>query len=200
MHASQEPNPNAMTESLVPPKVGRLRMAIGLAQGIALYLLYRAATAHAWPATEPMLFAALAAVGVLGPSLLVSSLGHMPGRRSALWVLSASVIAAALAAYDQWRHAVSALAAKVPQPPTPSAPLVLALVAGFFIAHALVMTGVAERRRIASYAGYFETAWKLAVQLSFSVLFVGVTWLVLQMGAGLFMLVKLAWFRDLLKE
>jgi hypothetical protein len=77
---------------------------------------------------------------------------------------------------------------------------VLALLGGFFIAHALVMTGVAERRRIASYAGYFETAWKLAVQVSFSVLFVGVAWGVLTLGAALFMLVKLDWFRELLKK
>jgi hypothetical protein len=44
-------------------------MAIGLAQGVLLYLLYRAFAAHAWPATEPMLF------------VTVGAAGAVPGRR-----------------------------------------------------------------------------------------------------------------------
>jgi hypothetical protein len=198
MQASTQQNLNAMSESLVPPEVGRLRMAIGLVQGIVLYLLYRAGTDHVWPATEPMLFVALVVVCVLVPLLLISSLGHMTGKRALQWVSAAAAIAAVLGAYDGWRHAIPAVAGKVQQVPAPSPALALSLVAGFFIAHTLVMTGVAERRRIASYAGYFETAWKLAVQLSFSALFVGAVWLVLNLGAELFKLVKLSWFRELI--
>jgi hypothetical protein len=200
MHARSQPNPNASAESLVSPKVGKLRMAIGLAQGVLLYLLYRAFAAHAWPATEPMLFVGLAAACVFGPLLLVSAVGQMAGKRAGQWVLTASAIAGALGAYDGWRHAVPALARHPAHGPEPSGQLVLCLVVGFFIAHSLVMTGAAERRRIASYPGYFETAWKGAVQLGFSALFAGVVWLVLALGAQLFMLVKLSWFRELITE
>lgn len=181
------------TDALTPPGVGRLRLLVGLLQGLLLYGLYRAASAHTWPATAPLLFLALVLAGLTGPVLLVSSMGHLPRRAAILWVVTASAIAAALGVYDGWRQAVEA-----PNTPAPAAPLVLAVIAGFFIAQSLVLTGYAERRRIASYQGYFEIAWKLGVQLGFSFLFVGATWLVLHLGAALFSLVKLPLFREVI--
>ncbi|MCF4005543.1 hypothetical protein, partial [Pseudomonas aeruginosa] len=80
---------------------------------------------------------------------------------------------------DEWRRGA------------PSGALSVCLAAGFFIAHALVLAGARERRRIASYATYFELAWTLHLQVLFCFLFVGATWLVLQLGAALFDLVKL---------
>lgn len=185
-------------ETLVRPEVGARRLLIGLAQGALLYGMYRAAQDHAWPATAPMLFIPLLLVLVIVPVLLVSSLGHMAGRRLAQWAGAAAAIIAALGAYDAWR-AVPNVGQTSPRL-DPSHLLGVFLVAGFFIAHSLVMTGSAERRRIASYAGYFETAWKMAVQLAFSAFFVGVIWGVLNMGAELFALVKLTFLRELLQK
>jgi hypothetical protein len=110
MQANIEHDSSVAPESLVPPAVGRLRMAIGLAQGLLLYLLYRAGTDNTWPATVPTLFVALLMVCVLAPLLLASSLGHMAGRRALQWVGAATAVAAALGAYDGWRHAFSAIA------------------------------------------------------------------------------------------
>lgn len=185
-------------EALVRPEVGARRLIIGVLQGALLYWLYRAAQDHLWPATVPMLFIPLVLVSVMAPVLLISSLGHMAGRRVALWVGVAALIIAALGVYDAWRAVP--IAGRIPSPPAPSHLLGVFLVAGFFIAHALVMTGSGERRRIASYSGYFETAWKLGVQLAFSAFFVGVIWAVLNMGAELFALVKLTFLRELLRE
>src|SRR5205823_3428641 len=79
-------------------------------------------------------------------------------------------------------------------------PLMLFAAAGLFIAHSLVMAGVRDRRRIAAYTTHFDLAWKLGVQLAFSGLFTGVSWLVLLLGAQLFELVKLTFLTELMRE
>ncbi|MFN9954093.1 MAG: DUF4153 domain-containing protein, partial [bacterium] len=73
-------------------------------------------------------------------------------------------------------------------------------VLGFFIAQALVLAAAADHKRIASYPRYFETAWKLAIQVSFSFLFVILLWLVLWLGVGLFSLIKLGFLGKVLRE
>jgi hypothetical protein len=190
-------------ESLARPDVAPVRLLIGLLQGILLYWLYRAGQDHGWPATLPLLFVPLLLVALIAPVILGSSLGHMAGRRALLWSGSAAAITAALGVHDAWRNAAAPIAAaavagKALQMPSPA--LVLVLAAGFFIAHSMVMAGVGERRRIASYHAYFEIAWKLAVQLSFSAAFVGALWLVLWLGASLFMLIDLPFLRELLQK
>jgi hypothetical protein len=201
MHPSDPAGSAVPADALTRPNVGPARLLSGLLQGAVLYWLYHAAKDHSWPANLPLLFEPLLLAVLIAPVILVSSLGHLPRARAALWSVSAAAIIGALGVYDAWRAApgiVDAATANIVQ--LPSAPLVLVLVTGFFIAHSLVMAGVGERRRIASYPAYFEAAWKLAVQLSFSGVFVGAVWLVLWMGANLFMLVKLSFFRDLLEK
>src|SRR5450830_987091 len=169
------------------PGIGLLRLLIGLVQGIVLYLLYSAAQDRLWPATEVPLF-------LLCPPLLVASVGHLPVRRVAGWVGGASALVVLLGVYDAWRrHTADAQAVLSPSPL-----LGLHLVAALFIGHVLVTTASAERRRIASYAGYFDGAWKLAVQLVFSAGFTLATWLVLGLGGALFRLIGLDFLQTLL--
>ncbi|RYF88338.1 MAG: DUF4153 domain-containing protein, partial [Caulobacteraceae bacterium] len=189
MHAAALDTPE------LPPRPGiaATRIAIGLAQGLVLHLLYRAALDLAWPATMPRLFVPLLMVTLLVPVIVINGLGQMTPRRLLLWAAGAAGIVAALAFYDVWRMEGAWQPPNGPKPrgPEPSPQLCVFLAAGFFIAHALVLAAALEGRRIASYGAYFEIAWKLGVQLAFSVLFVGVTWLVLQLGAQLFLLIKL---------
>ncbi|WP_317205216.1 DUF4153 domain-containing protein [Janthinobacterium sp.] len=188
--------------AVVTPTVALARLGVGLAQGALLYLLFRAGTAGLWPADAPYVFAPLLLVGVMLPVLLISALGHLKPRQAAMWMLAAALLIALLALHDIWRgggssgpwgsHCEGATAN------VPSALLFLFSGAGLFIAHALVLAGAQDGRRIAAYATYFEMAWKLAIQLLFSAFFVGALWLVLWLGAALFMLVKLAFLKDLL--
>ncbi len=176
------------------------RIAIGLAQGLVLYLLYRAGQGLVWPATAPLLFVPLLMASIFLPVLAISGIGQLPRRRLAQWLLFAAAMVAALAWYDVWRMEGARLPTPKPVAMEPSPQLCFFLVAGCFIAHALVLSAVEEGRRIARYATYFETAWKLGVQLAFSAVFVGATWLVLHLGAALFMLVKLDFLQKALRE
>ncbi len=183
------------------PGLAATRLGIGLLQGLLLYLLYRAGTGLAWPATVPRLFVPLLLVCAMAPVIAINGLGQMPRRRLLVWVATAAAVIAALAFYDVWRMEGAGLPGpKQLRGPEPSPQLCLSLAAGFFIAHALVLAGSLEGRRIASYTAYFEIAWKLGVQLAFSAVFVGVTWLVLQLGAQLFLLIKLDFLSKAIRE
>lgn len=190
-------------EAQVSRKVMAARLAIGLAQGLLLYWLYAAARDSAWPATSAYLMVPLMMVLLIWPVLLVSSLGHLTLRKVGYWLVAALLVLLVFAQHDMWRglHADLLLPRwRYQSVWSPSAPLLLYSVVFFFIAHAMVMAGAHEGRRIASYNGYFETAWKLAIQLLFSVFFVGALFLVLWLGAELFMLVKLRFLRELLQQ
>lgn len=182
--------------------IGTARLAVGLLQGLMLYLLYSAVQNKTWPATEPLWFSPLFLMWLIAPVILISSIGVLNRRQLLVWIPLAAAIMAALGVYDAWRSlGVSPLGAFNPNDiPAPSPPLLGFSVAGFFIAQSLVMSAVREQRRIASYAGYFETAWKHFVQLAFSALFVGVVWAVLMLGAELFMLIKLEFLRELTRK
>ncbi|MCC2971597.1 DUF4153 domain-containing protein [Massilia sp. IC2-476] len=191
------------TPDLAPrPGLAATRIAIGLVQGVVLYFLYRAGMELHWPATVPRLFVPLLLLCVLAPVIAISGLGQLTRSQLLLWTAAAAAIIVLLAFHDVWRMegAWRPPAPPKPRAPEPSSQLNLALVGGLFIAHAMVLAGALERRRIASYGAYFETAWKLGVQLAFSGLFVGVTWLVLHLGAQLFLLIKLDFLSKAIRE
>lgn len=183
--------------------VALTRLGIGLVQGGALYFLYRAASIQSWPATDAQLFGPMLLVSFFIPVLMMSGLGHLQGKAWWHWLLVATLVAACLAYYDAWRI-VGAPAANygpgLPKAAYPSPLLWLFGAAGFYIAHALILASAAEQKRIASYASYFDSAWKLLIQIQFSALFVGAFWAVLGLGSALFKLVQLNFLMDLLKE
>lgn len=197
------PAENATPLSLANSWVARVRLGIGLLQGGALYFLYHAASSQTWPATDSQLFAPLLLVSFFIPVLMMSGLGHMANKAWWRWILVATLVAASLAYYDTWRI-VGAPAADygpgVPKAAYPSHLLWLFGAGGFYIAHALVLASAADQKRIASYSSYFDSAWKLLIQIQFSALFVGAFWAVLRLGAALFKLIQLNFFMDLLKE
>jgi hypothetical protein len=182
------------------PYVAPIRLLVGLLQGLVLYGFYRASTDHVWPATAPILYVALLVAAIVGPALLMLGIGNLPHRVTALWVVAASAIVAGLGAYDRWDTGTEYVGGRAGQALYPSPSLCVAMLAGFFIAHALILAGSGERRRMASYRGYFEAAWKLGMQLGFSFLFINATGLVLLLGAEMFKLVKLNLFKDILAE
>ena len=193
-----------MLESMVTSKVGRQRLAVGFLQGVILYFLYHASKSNAWPSTEQFLFAPLLLVSLFVPVLFISSLGHLDPRRTAFWLLLSLMIIGGLGFYDVWRNdmAYAFLPAGGGSEKTrfPSPLLFVFLSAGYFIAHSLVLSAAQDHTRIAKYSTHFEIAWKLMIQLAFSVMFVGALWAALWLGSALFMLVKLNFLKQLLEQ
>lgn len=196
------------TESRVPRSdVSRAtagtRVLIGLLQGLALYLIYQAAENGVWNAGNSGLFAALLLVAAIAPGLAISGLGHIPARSLLRWLVPAMAVLAVLGFYDiwrslgapDWRYGVKPGDARYPSPE-----LWVHALAGFFIAHSMVTAAALDGRRIASYRSYFESSWKLLIQVAFAAAFTGLSWLVLVLGAALFHLIKLDFLRDMLDE
>lgn len=196
------------TESRVPRSdVNRAtagaRVLIGLLQGLALYLIYQAAENGIWNAGNSGLFAALLLVAAIAPGLAISGLGHIPGRSLLRWLLPAALVLALLGFYDiwrslgapDWRYGATPDGARYPSPE-----LWVHALAGFFIAHSMVTAAALDGRRIASYRSYFESSWKLLIQVAFAAAFTGLSWLVLVLGAALFHLITLDFLRDMLDE
>jgi hypothetical protein len=187
----------------VSRRVTALRLAAGLAQGALLYWLYQADLGGSWPARSPYVMTPLLMACALLPAMLISAMGHMAPKKVAQWMLAAACVVLVMALHAVNREAgVVRGAGELARGAFTSIPGPMMVFGAVFmyIAHSLVMAGAADKRRVASYDTYFELAWKLAVQLMFSVFFVGALWLVLLMGSGLFSMVKLDFLKHMMEQ
>ena len=202
MSAADTEEKNQLPRSIVSGRIAGGRLLCGLLQGIALYLLYLAIQKKFWPGEVPAVMRPALILFLLWPPLLISAFGHLSLRRIWQWGLLAAVLLVALGYYDFWRLDTDLDTALPVRDSTalPSIPLLLCAAAGFFIAQALILAAVQDRKLIASYSTYFEVAWKLAIQLKFATLFVSMLWIILWLGASLFMLIKLDLLTHLLRE
>lgn len=194
----------SMPESGMADRIALTRLAAGVLQGAVLYFLYFSAHAPMWPFTNGYVYSPLLLIFLFVPVLFISGLGHLDRSRIWVWLLAASILAAVLGFYDIWRAGYREIIFYGPlddiSKSTPSAIVIFFTGVWFFIAHALVLAAASDNRRIALYPTYFETSWKLAIQISFSALFVGVLWLIFWLGSSLFMLVKLDFLQKLLEQ
>ncbi len=68
-----------------------------------------------------------------------------------------------------------------------------------FIGHELVSSGDHSKQWLAPYPTYFDQAWKRGVQLVLALLFTGLFWGILWLGATLLNFIGFHWLRDLLQ-
>jgi hypothetical protein len=182
------------------PQNGRFiaRLVLGLLQGIWLYVLYRAADAHFWPATEPTSFAPQILTALYVPLLISQAMGTMRLRTLLIWALIATIATCGLGTYDRIRDPITVITGK--NDLLPLASLFFFGFAGLFIGQSLIAGADASKKYVADYGAYFDAAWKLGVQLALSAVFVGVFWGVLWLGAALFQLIKLDFLEKLLEH
>ncbi|MEE3627236.1 hypothetical protein UCD39_25185 [Nitrospirillum sp. BR 11752] len=181
------------------------RLAVALVQAAGLYLLIEAASQPlAWPATVPTLFIPLLMIWSLIPLLALLGVGQLSRRPLLLWLLAATVMVAGLGWYAGWRLPGLPTVTDNPHAPPPQiwnyANLWLRMAIGLFIAHTLVVDAITEGRWRPSYVRHFDTAWKQGVQAALTGVFVAVFWLTLHLGAGLFELLKITFFRRLIEH
>jgi hypothetical protein len=175
------------------------RLVVAVVQAMVLYFLTRAADAPAaWPATVPVLFDPLILVAGFVPLLALLGLGQIRLRPLAIWLGVVAAIVALLGWYDGWRERLPDWATQDAE--WPSERVGVALAAALFVAHALLVDAVIERRLLPSYQRHFETAWKQGCQAALSVAFVGVLWGVLWLGAGLFDIVGIKIFEQIIEK
>lgn len=175
--------------------VGLVRLVIGLAQGIALYLLVRASEGEGvtWSSRFPETFAPLVLVALFLPPPLLAGVGRLRWPTLAIW----GTVAAAALAFLAW-HDVARQAGDVGREMT--FPLFAFSAAALFIAHHLIVPADRERKLIASFPAYFDAAWMAGVQLVLSIAFAGAFWLLLFLGAALFNIIGLSFLGDLIEE
>lgn len=175
--------------------VGLVRLAIGLAQGIALYLLVRASEGEGatWSSRFPETFGPLVLVALFLPPPLLAGVGRLRWITLGVW----GVVAAAALAFLAW-HDVARQAGDVGRQMT--FPLFAFSAAALFIAHHLIVPADRERKPIASFPAYFDAAWMAGVQLVLSIAFAGAFWLLLFLGAALFNIIGLSFLGDLIEE
>ncbi|WP_293778489.1 DUF4153 domain-containing protein [uncultured Oxalicibacterium sp.] len=199
---TQQDTSTAQNED-TPAAVARWRLFAGLLQGGLLYALYYSLKQEAGLASNAYVFLTLFLLALFVPLLFVSAFGHLTRGTLLRWLLCASLVCVALAVGDVWRMDfvgnwkrdggnVSRFLS--------DGWLLLATAAGFFIAQAMILAGARDGRRLPSYPACFEAAWKLGIQFAFALPFVGLLWLILWLGATLFMLVKLSFLRTLLDQ
>jgi len=184
-------------------QIAAARLAMGLAQGVVLYLLYTAYERHGWPATDAYTFAPALMLAVLAPLLIIQGAGNLRLLTLVLWTVVAGAVIWSLAWYDIWRWPQEFAwygSANGAQRIFPSFGLWFFLSAALFIAHVLISGGDSEHRFVASYPTHFDVAWKLGVQFALTFLFVGAFWLVLWLGAELFKLIRLDFFEKLIEH
>ncbi len=177
--------------------LGPIRLAIGFAQGLGLYGLHRVSDgAASWGATHPLMFGPLLLVAAFLPIMLLAAVGRLRPLTLAIWTSVAGVALALLGLHDIARQSADTLQ----RPPFLSPPVILFSAAALFITQHLVAPADQQRRRIASYPAYFDTASKAAVQLALSIGFTGAFWILLTLGSALFKVIGLQFLEDLLRK
>jgi hypothetical protein len=168
-------------------RIALARLGIGFAQGVGLWLLSEAYARHLSPHGPPALFAALALTLAYVPLILIGGLGRIRPPTLGAWAIGAALVLAVFAWHDLGAGVWSGAWSPEPRLPAPQVFIFSAIFV--FVGHHLVGPADQARRLVAPYPVYFDWAWKDAVQLALSALFVGVLWAALALGSELFKLI-----------
>ena len=170
-----------------------MRLAVGLFQGLALFGLSEAAERKVWPMTDPPVFIGLVVLALAIGPVLLSGLGSLRRRSLILWATMAAVVTGAIG-WHQGRRLLDGFET------IPSPLVMVAVLVGLFIAHALIVAAARDRARIAAYPTYFDVSWKHGVQLALALAFTGIFWAVLGIGAALFGMIGIKGFAEIIGE
>lgn len=176
---------------------GTVRLAIGLVQGLILaWLIHSTEDTRSWPATVPELFGPLLLIAAYLPVVALAGVGRLRLVTLLAWIGGAAVLLALLGWSDVARQSAEGLS----NPPFLDLPLFPFAAVALFITHHLVLPADRERRLLASFPAYFDTAWLAGVQLVLSLGFALAFWLLLVLGGALFNLIGIRLLNDLLQE
>jgi len=192
--------------------IGVLRVAIGFLQGVAAWLLLRLVapnnyapkpaappTAY-WATQHPMLFVALALITALIPIIAIAEVSRMRQKTLLTYLGLAALAIAGFAAYDIWRDPLEYYGAVNSVRVWPSFQLSVCTALGLFIVNQLLEHRQRGFTLFAQYTQHFEDSWTRGFQLVISLIFSVLAWGVLNLGALLFGLIHIDWFKTLLEH
>ena len=194
--------------------IGRLRLAIGLFQGILGWLLLRlvaplqyvvgpnSAKPHTlyWSERHPMVFAATALVAAFIPVIAILEAGRMRRKPLLLYLGLASAAIAGLAAYDLWRDPVQYFGTNLNPRVWPSFQLSFCTAIGLFVVNQLLEHRERGHALFTAYAEHFDDSWMRGFQLFVSLIFTLLVWGILDLGAALFDLIHISGFRTTIEH
>jgi hypothetical protein len=125
------------------------------------------------------------------PLAILLGLGHAKAQDLASWVGVLLVTLLALALHERTRGSNDISFFFL---------LLSAMMAMGFVANALFIGSISERRLMPNYQRLFETAWSHFFQYLLAVLFVGLFWAVLHLGAGLFVILGISRFWEIITD
>ncbi|MBU6156104.1 MAG: DUF4153 domain-containing protein [Alphaproteobacteria bacterium] len=169
-----------------------LRLAIGLAQGAALYVLLEMLEGTPQPFTKTWLYAALVIAAGLLPFVWLAAIASMRMITLGIWSLGIIATIIATSTHAAWLDTSDNATDKLG--------LFFPLAAAVFIGHHLIAAADHDRKPLANYATYFDLGWKDGVQLVLCLAFLAAFWLLLWLGASLFELIGITAIRDLITE
>ncbi len=175
------------------------RLCVAILQALGLFALFVTQKAGVWPATAPGVFGGVYLPLLLVPVLVAQGAGNIPGRLLAAWAGIAAVLGAIIGANDVMYRRPD-LGGDPYFRLLSEPPVGMAYGAVLFIAQALIAAAVIDRRKLATYATYFDVAWKQGVQAVTAAGFTVVFWIVLVLGGQLFKLIQITLFADLLEQ
>ena len=203
MESTAEPEPQPLT--------GPLRLVIGLAQGVAAWLLLELVWQGSrwdggvalkpdayWSYHHPIAFAALGLVTAFVPVVALAELGRMRWKRLAIYLAATTAVLVLLTIHDVTRDPFETYS-KLPRI-WPSATLIFLAGIALFIVNQLLEFRETGHRFYSHYALHFEESWMRAFQFVLSLAFTGLVWGVLELGAALFDLIHVGAFGRLLEH
>jgi hypothetical protein len=201
-------NDEITSEPALPAQTGPLRLAIGFAQGLAAWLLLELV----WPGTmasielnsktywstqHPTAFAALTLVTAFIPVVALAEVGRMRTKRLAIYLAAATAALVLLTLHDIARDPFD----YAPPPRIwPSATLIFCGGIMLFIVNQLLEFRETGHRFYTHYSLHFEESWMRGIQFVLSLVFVGLVWAVLLLGAALFDLIHISALNTLLEK
>lgn len=193
-----------------PALTGPLRLAIGFAQGVTAWLLLELVWSGSnsdgafalkpdafWSTRHPAAFAALVLVTAFVPVVALAELGRMKWKRLAAYLAATAIALVFLTLHDIARDPFDTGA--IPRF-WPSFTLVFCGGIMLFIVNQLLEFRETGRRFYTHYSLHFEESWMRAFQFVLSLVFVGLVWAVLLLGAALFDLIHISAFSELLDK
>lgn len=177
----------------------KTRCIIGILQGIMLYLLYLALSHNVWPATETMVFKPLLTVFLFIPIVINLSINHLRRKTLLTWSIIITFLLLVFGFYNAWQNGSPAWN-NYGLFSSDMGLFNIFIITGLFIAQTLIVSGDNDRSVMAKYPTYFNASWKLCLQIILSVVFLGVFWCLLYAAAGLFSIIKLDFFNDLIQK